>query len=87
MYIAGVVNEAVAVLFIRQANEARKTMMDFFDRARDDRRLEEGLEIAGKIEDIELRSQAAGSYGNGIDGREDFAAGIAWDAESARCTH
>lgn len=55
-YISGAVTEAVAALFFTQSNQARALMARFFDRLRDDRRLEESLALATGIEDSVLRS-------------------------------
>jgi hypothetical protein len=56
VYVSGVITEAVAAIFFTQSNRARKLMADFFDKLRDDRRLEEGLRLALKIENPDLRA-------------------------------
>jgi hypothetical protein len=55
-YIAGAVTEAVAGLFFTQSNQSRKLMAEFFDKLRDDRRLEESLVLTEAIEDTRLKS-------------------------------
>jgi hypothetical protein len=55
--ISGVVVETVAGLFFVQSNRARKLMAEFFDRLRQDRRLEESLAQADKIPDPNLRGR------------------------------
>jgi hypothetical protein len=56
VYVSGVITEAVAALFFTQSNRARRLMADFFDKLRDDRKLEEGLRLALKIENPDLRA-------------------------------
>ena len=56
LYISGAVTEAVSVLFYSQSNQARKTMTESFDRARDDRRLEEALALASAMQDTTMSS-------------------------------
>jgi hypothetical protein len=53
--IAGTVIDAVAALFFVQSNKARQLMVDFFDRLRNDRKLEESLKLAIALPDVELR--------------------------------
>jgi hypothetical protein len=55
-YISGGVTEAVSALLFAQTNQARKLMADFFERLRQDRRLEEALRLTNSIESAELRS-------------------------------
>lgn len=55
-YIAGAVTEGVAALFFTQSNQARRLMSEFFEKLRDDRRLEESLNLTDKITDPQLRS-------------------------------
>ncbi len=43
--VAGTVIDAVAALFFVQSNKARQLMVDFFDRLRNDRKLEESLRL------------------------------------------
>jgi hypothetical protein len=51
--IAGTIIDAVAALFFVQSNKARQLMVDFFDRLRNDRKLEESLKLAINIPDLE----------------------------------
>jgi hypothetical protein len=55
--IAGAIVEAVGGLFFVQSNRAQKQMLQFFDRLRLDRRLEEALKIAETIPDDTLESR------------------------------
>lgn len=55
--VAGTVIDAVATLFFVQSNKARQLMVDFFDRLRSDRKLEESLKLAVNIQDPELKSR------------------------------
>ena len=55
--IAGTVIDAVAALFFVQSNKARQLMVDFFDRLRNDQKLEESLRLAVAIEDPELKGR------------------------------
>lgn len=55
--IAGTVIDAVSALFFVQSNKARQLMVDFFDRLRNDRKLEESLKLASGIEQADLRSR------------------------------
>lgn len=55
--VAGTIVEAVAGLFFVQSNRARRVMVDFFDRLRIDRKLEESLQLANAVEDEGLRSR------------------------------
>jgi hypothetical protein len=55
-YISGAVTEAVAALFFTQSNQARKLMAEFFDKLRDDRRLEDALKLTDNIDEPRLKS-------------------------------
>jgi len=55
--VSGAVIEAVAGLFFVQSNRARQLMVDFFDRLRADRKLENALELADKTDDEVLRGR------------------------------
>jgi hypothetical protein len=55
--VSGSVVEAVASLFFVQSNRARTTMVEFFDRLRVDRSLEESLKLADAITDPLIRSR------------------------------
>jgi hypothetical protein len=57
--IAGTIIDAVAALFFVQSNKARQLMVDFFDRLRKDRKLEESLKVASQIKDPLLSSRLA----------------------------
>ncbi len=55
-YVSGAVTEAVAALFFTQSNLARRLMAEFFDKLRDDRRLEESLKLTDNIADARLKA-------------------------------
>jgi hypothetical protein len=59
--LGGVVTDTTAVLFFRQANSARRTMSELFDRLRVDRRGDreyaKALELVEDIQGAELRDQ------------------------------
>lgn len=55
--ISAVVLEAVASLFFVQSNRAQQMMVEFFDRLRTDRRLEEALQLTDKMPDPKLRAR------------------------------
>jgi hypothetical protein len=55
--IAGAIAEATGGLFFVQSNRAQSQMLEFFDRLRLDRRLEESLKIADSIPDETLQSR------------------------------
>jgi hypothetical protein len=55
--ISGSVVEAVSALFFVQANRARNLMVQFFDRLRVDRSLDESLNLAQSITDPLIRSR------------------------------
>lgn len=48
--VSGVIIEAVAALFFVQSNKARALMADFFDKLREDRKLEESLRLVEKMD-------------------------------------
>lgn len=54
---AGTIIDAVAALFFVQSNKARELMVEFFDRLRNDRKLEEALKIAATLPDPLLNSR------------------------------
>lgn len=54
---SSIVIEAVASLFFVQSNRARQIMVEFFDRLRADRRLEEALQLADEMPDPTLRAR------------------------------
>jgi hypothetical protein len=54
---AGTIIDAVAALFFVQSNKARELMVEFFDRPRNDRKLEESLKIASTLPDPTLSSR------------------------------
>jgi TRADD-N domain-containing protein len=49
--VAGTIIDAVAGLFFVQSNKARQLMVEFFDKLRIDRKLDEALRLADSIED------------------------------------
>lgn len=53
--ISGLVIEAVSALFFVQSNKARTLMADFFDKLREDRKLDESLQLAEKMADSDLK--------------------------------
>ena len=55
--IAGTIIDAVSALFFVQSNKARQLMVDFFDRLRNDRKLDESLKLATGISDPVLQSR------------------------------
>jgi hypothetical protein len=55
--VAGTVIDAVAALFFVQSNKARQLMVEFFDKLRVDRKLDEALSLIGKIEDPVIASR------------------------------
>lgn len=54
--VPGIVIEAVAALFFKQATETRQRATDFYDRLRNDSNKDEAIALASKIEDVTLRS-------------------------------
>lgn len=54
---SGAVIEAVSALFFVQSNRARQLMIEFFDRLRADRKLDEALGLARSVPDETLRSR------------------------------
>jgi hypothetical protein len=52
--VAGTIIEAVAALFFVQSNKARQLMIDFFDRARLDRKIDESLSLVDRPKDENL---------------------------------
>lgn len=54
--IAGAVIDAVAALFFVQSNRARELMVQFFDRLRRDRKLDEALGLAQDVPDAAIKS-------------------------------
>jgi hypothetical protein len=55
--VAGTVIEAVSALFFVQSNKARQLMIEFFDKLRADRKLEESLRLANELPDPVLQSR------------------------------
>jgi hypothetical protein len=49
--VSGTVIDAVAALFFVQSNKSRQLMVEFFDKLRLDRKLDEALKLAAAIED------------------------------------
>lgn len=54
--VAGTIIDAVSALFFVQSNKARQLMSEFFDRLRQDRKLEESLKLSDSIDDKFLRN-------------------------------
>ena len=54
--LPGVVMDAVAFLFFKQASETRQRATELYDRLRRDKQVAESAAIVGSIEDIRLRS-------------------------------
>jgi len=54
--LPGVVMDAVAFLFFRQASETRQRATELYDRLRRDRQLTESASLVSSIEDVRLRS-------------------------------
>lgn len=55
--VAGLIIEAVSALIFVQTNNARKTMIDFSEKIRLDRRLDEALELIETMEDKAIQSK------------------------------
>jgi hypothetical protein len=55
--VSGTVVEAVSALFFVQANQARRLMVEFFDRLRVDRSVEEALKLSARVPDDTIRSR------------------------------
>lgn len=55
--VSSIIIEAVASLFFVQSNRAQKVMVQFFDRLRTDRRLEEALQLADQMPEPTLRAR------------------------------
>jgi hypothetical protein len=58
--VAGTVIDAVAALFFVQSNKARQLMVEFFDKLRVDRKLDEALALISKIEDKSISGRVRG---------------------------
>ena len=54
--VTGVVTDAVAYLFFRQASEIRQRATDLYDRLRRDRRGAESVAVVASIEDLRVRN-------------------------------
>jgi hypothetical protein len=55
--ISGIVIEAISALIFVQTNNARKTMIEFSEKIRLDRRLDESLDLIDKIPDKKIQSK------------------------------
>jgi hypothetical protein len=55
--VAGTVIDAVSALFFVQSNKARQLMVEFFDKLRMDRKLDEALSLIDKIQDPIIASK------------------------------
>lgn len=56
--VAGTIIDSVAALFFVQSNKARQLMVDFFDKLRVDRKLDEALSLLSTIDDPLISSKA-----------------------------
>ncbi len=54
--IAGTIIDAVSALFFIQSNKARQLMSDFFDKLRQDKKLEESLKLCASIDNEFMRN-------------------------------
>jgi hypothetical protein len=54
--LPGVVMDAVAFLFFRQASETRQRATELYDRLRRDKQMSEAVELVSSIEDLRVRS-------------------------------
>lgn len=54
--VAGTIIDAVAGLFFVQSNKSRQLMVEFFDKLRVDRKLDEALRLASSVEDTKTAS-------------------------------
>jgi hypothetical protein len=54
--VAGAIIDAVSALFFVQSNKARQLMSEFFDRLRQDRKLEEALKLCESVDDTFFRN-------------------------------
>ena len=55
--VSGTIIEAVAALFFVQSNRARRLMVEFFDRLRADKKLDDALRLAQEIGDGHIQSR------------------------------
>jgi hypothetical protein len=55
--VSGMITEAVSALFFVQSNKARALMIEFFDKLRADRKLEEALKLANDLADPVIQSR------------------------------
>jgi hypothetical protein len=55
--VSGIITEAVSALFFVQSNKARALMIEFFDKLRADRKLEEALRLANDLPDAIMQSR------------------------------
>lgn len=64
--VSAVVIEAVSALFFVQSNRAQKVMVEFFDRLRADRKLEEALALADRMPDEKIKARMMLVLGIGL---------------------
>jgi hypothetical protein len=55
--VSGTIIEAVAALFFVQSNRARRLMVEFFDRLRADKKLDDALQLAQEIGDEHIQGR------------------------------
>ncbi|MBB3914132.1 TRADD-N-associated membrane domain-containing protein [Rhizobium fabae] len=56
--VAGAIIDAVAALFFVQSNKARELMVEFFDKLRNDRKLDEALALMSDIDDVQIAAKS-----------------------------
>ena len=59
--LPGIVMDAVAFLFFRQASETRQRATELYDRLRRDKQMAESTTLVGSIEDLRLRDRREGA--------------------------
>lgn len=64
--VSSIVIEAVAALFFVQSNRAQRVMVEFFDRLRTDRRLEQALALAERMPDPAIKARMMLLLGLGL---------------------
>ena len=64
--VSAIIIEAVSALFFVQSNRAQKVMVEFFDRLRADRRLEESLALAERMPDSTIKARMMLVLGLGL---------------------
>jgi hypothetical protein len=64
--VSAIVIEAVSALFFVQSNRAQSVMVEFFDRLRTDRKLEEALALADRMPDTKIKARMMLVLGIGL---------------------